>query len=186
MAKGGNSALLITSVLIASVAIIVLAMWSSSTTPATPSYAYTDENVHRMYNDLQKNNYPTKKTVPLPSMIVARRIGNNCLFDAAIAYTSTNNLYRFDESSQCLRDKCNQILVEDGLPTIPDGMPAGEQYLQALSKYFKATIVVQFENFSQDICYTDDENFSNFTIRLRHVGSRMGGHWMAAPAAEHN
>ena len=105
---------------------------------------------------------------------------NNCLFDASIDYINSKSLGIYKYSSQYLRNECNKILKEEGLPIIPNGKPAGEQYLQALSKYFNMQILVKFDGYSYTIRHGNLYNKCDVdTIKLRHIGSQMNGHWIA-------
>ncbi len=120
-----------------------------------------------------------------------RVVGNNCLFDATIDYlnnaTTTDTAQYYSKSSQDLRDECNEVLRAEGLPIIEDGLPAGEQYIQALSKIFNSVMEVRFSSgnsffkISHDdsLIESDDDGCGGRTIKLRHVGPQMAGHWIS-------
>ena len=99
---------------------------------------------------------------------------NNCLFDAILyhEFQKSNS-----DLSQNLREKCNEILTKTlDLPIIPDNLPAGEQYLLALSLLFdKAIKVIKDEDY---YIISHIEGLKE-EITLKHLGSAEHGHWMA-------
>jgi hypothetical protein len=111
-----------------------------------------------------------------------KRGRNNCLFDATIeACGLFDPITGKPSNSQELRERCDVVLKEQGLPLIPHGEPAGEQYLQALSFVLKRKIKIYKggrENFVAEIKHSDvDENVEPFSIV--HTGSQLNGHWVA-------
>ena len=107
---------------------------------------------------------------------------NNCLFDATVkACNLVDPKTGKPCNSQILREKCDEILKEEGLPLIPHGEPAGEQYLQALSRILNKRIKVykgNRTNFVAEIGHSDvPEDADHFSIV--HLGSQLAGHWVA-------
>lgn len=103
---------------------------------------------------------------------------NNCLFDAVISASemknpSTGSLV----DSQRLREVCDSYLIQEGFPTIPINQPAGEQYLQALSRVLDRPVSV----FSGDSHIADVRHSlaseNNDPVKISHSGTDMNGHW---------
>ncbi len=120
---------------------------------------------------------------------IGRRGMNNCLFDSVIASVKARrqeeekNFNLPTEDSQELRDLCNKLLEKEGFPLIPDGEPAGEQYIQALSKILDCKIKIYKnhpENFVADVKHSDvSEDESCKDISIVHVGPEEHGHWVS-------
>lgn len=130
---------------------------------------------------------------------------NNCLFDSVILSaknvkgvdgTTNNKILLPTEDSQELRQICNQLLEKEGFPLIPDGEPAGEQYIQALSKILNCKIKIYKnhpENFIADVKHSDvvvgcrsesegdetSETAAVNTISIVHIGPEECGHWVS-------
>ena len=127
-----------------------------------------------LYSEYYMNLPKLEKIELKPEKI--ERIGNNCLFDA-VRNTCETLRTRFT-TSQALREACSTELKAEGFPIIPNGEPAGEQYLQAISKISQSPIEVVRGNTNTLISHSED--FMKSTpITIRHVGSTVGGHWMA-------
>jgi len=132
-----------------------------------------------------KTSHPSPRTV--------NPVGkNNCLFAAAITYMKRTpsrferylTIYGGASGAQTLRDACTVSLREDGLPTIPDGKPAGEQYLNALSKVLRSIIEVDIEKTGKTYRVIDTDAQFPSLIRITHAGSRRSGHWKAFTGVE--
>lgn len=108
--------------------------------------------------------------------------GNNCLFDAVLEASSLKN--RSSGRSQRLRELCDAILTKEGLPLIPNGMPAGEQYIQACSLAIGRPIrVCSSGSGSVFIVAHSRVAEGEASIAITHVGEQMAGHWVAGCVA---
>jgi hypothetical protein len=111
--------------------------------------------------------------------------GNNCLFQAVITSGVLRDpITNITANPQALRDICDQLLKEEGLPLFQIGTPAGEQYLPALSKILHRQIAV-FKNktFLSLISHEDvtaDPDNKTLPILIEHQGQAENGHWVSA------
>lgn len=102
---------------------------------------------------------------------------NNCLFEAMIDAFNKNGKW----CPVKLRQECNRLMIIEGFPLIEFGKPAGEGYLNILSKLFKVELIARFsgsnnKSISQHIRHSDvAENCEQ--VKLLHTGSRTNGHW---------
>jgi hypothetical protein len=123
------------------------------------------------------------KKEPVKNLPSQKYFFNNCLFDATIAFLKNKYGYLYPHGSQHLREQCNKILEGENLPLIPDNMPAGEQYLQALSKFFHSKILVTYGKFCYNIVHSDiaaekEDEKKLIVIKLTHLGDQDSGHWV--------
>lgn len=112
-----------------------------------------------------------------------RRGMNNCLFDSVIEAFKKEGKKELlpTEDSQKLREICDEILEKEGFPLIPHGEPAGEQYIQALSKLLNHTIKIHKDhpdNFVADVKHSDVSDVCP-SISIVHLGSEDCGHWVS-------
>lgn len=144
----------------------------------------TEKVVEKIAQDIELRLKPKKGeeyriTLPASIMAQTRRGGNNCLFDAMICSLSARDASGKILCSQGLREHCDEILKSENMPIIPTGEPAGEQYLQALSKVFKCGIsVMRGGSHIATIRHSDVPETSPETT-IRHMGAALCGHWTA-------
>jgi hypothetical protein len=121
-----------------------------------------------------RNRFAEKKE----SITLSRDGGNNCLFEASL------NALKIDwrrVSPQMLRNACDIVLKEEGLPIIPRGHMAGEQYIQALSKIFSRRINVYKRAFGPGAIPIKHEDVPDDapSFSIKHLGHQEAGHWVA-------
>jgi hypothetical protein len=117
-----------------------------------------------------------------PDFLLRKRRGgmNNCLFDSVIHTFSRNNLPLPTQESQALREMCDDILKAEGMPLIPHGEPAGEQYIQALSKILNVSIKIFKDhpnNYMTSVKHSDVADDA-VCVSIVHLGTREHGHWV--------
>lgn len=126
--------------------------------------------------------HPTKGgdyTVQVNQSIMSQTThgGNNCLFDAVISSLNARDQSGRRPNSQGLRESCDELLRSENMPLIPAGHPAGEQYLQALSKIFNCGLVVMRNGqHVATVRHSDVSETSPETV-IRHMGAALYGHW---------
>jgi hypothetical protein len=101
---------------------------------------------------------------------------NNCLFDAVL---HSSGLAQQGANSQGLRNECDKVLLSEGMPLIPRGTPAGEQYLQAISCVLNRGIRVYRDDWSGPIDIKHElVSPSAEVIHIKHIGNSLHGHWL--------
>lgn len=110
---------------------------------------------------------------------------NNCLFLAVITATDLRSVSNPEilADPQALRNACKGFLEEEKMPIFADGTPAGEGYLQILSKMLRRKIIVYKNRVKvAEIVHSDWERVTIPSIHLTHIGPPEAGHWVSTTA----